>query len=390
MVKRLRPLRLVVALLAVTAMGALLPPTAATAQVSGQPITIAVIPDTQIYVQSDAGTEFFRDQFEWIVDEQAAQNIVFVTHEGDVAQDPSSPVEWDRIESVFALLDDAAMPYGIAPGNHDINPDGSAPEYDARFGVTRFAGLPWFGNNHQPEGNRSSYQQLAVEGHKLLFLHLRHLQPQYGDVPAVLDWAGQVLADHPDHLVFVTTHEFTSGDGSVLVPALADVVEDSCNVVAVFSGHRGGEAARGTLNDACGRTVHHMLTNYQFIANGGQGFLRMVAIDPLTLQADFTVYSPTLDEFRTGADEEFTVPLAPLVPVPGDVSCDRALNIFDAVMVAQFVASLRTISTGCPLVDPQTELNGAAADTTGDGIVNVLDAVVIAQCVADLSNQLCP
>jgi len=352
--------------------------------------TIAVIPDTQIYVQSDAGSQYFRDQVEWIAHEQEPRNIVFATHVGDVAQNPSSVTEFDRIESIFAVLDQAEIPYGIAPGNHDINPDGSAPEYDARFGTARYEDRSWFAGNHGAEGNRSSFQTLSVEGHDLLFLHVRHLQPEYGDVDAVLAWAAQVLQDHPDHLVFVTTHEFTEGDGSVRKPALQAVVQDSCNVVAMFSGHRLAGAAAGSFIDACGRTVHHVLTNYQGFANGGNGYLRTVEIDRLTLDAEFQVYSPSLDVNRTGPAEQFTAPLAPLELVAGDASCNRQLTVADALFVAQYAVGLRTGRVTCPLPDPMTNANIASADVNNNGVISVADALFIAQCSVGLPNVACP
>ena len=391
MVKSVKSLRIALCLV----LGAvLLIPSAgsssAAAQDAGTPFTVAVIPDTQIYVQSDQGASIFRGQFEWIVEQQAARNIVFVSHEGDVAQEADVVAQWDRIESIYEVIDDIDMPNGIAVGNHDMKTNGTAEEYDARFGVDRYAGKPWVGGNHALEGNRSSYQTLEVEGHKLLFLHLRHLQPQFGEVGPVLEWADQVLAEHQNHLVFVTTHEFTASDGSLVIPALRNTLQDHCNVVAVFSGHRAGETGRGTFDDGCGRTIHHVLTNYQFLEDGGRGFLRLVTVDPTDLRADFSVYSPLLDTFRTGTDEEFTVPLAPIVPVLGDVSCDGELTVFDAVFIAKFITGERTAAVGCPLTDPNAQLNADRADANGDGVVNVLDAVTISQCVARVPNQLCP
>lgn len=365
-------------------------PSQADAQLTGEPFMIAVIPDTQIYVQSNEGAAVFASQFQWIVDNQIERNIVFTTHEGDVAQNPASVVEWDRIEEIFAILDLAEMPYSISPGNHDIAPGGAAPEYDARFGAARFADQPWYGASHSAEGNRSSYSTISVEGHELLFLHVRHLLPSFGSVQPVLDWVDDVLQAHPDHLVFVTTHEFTAPDGSVVMAGLQAAISNHCNVAAVFSGHRTAGASRGSFTDSCDRVVHHLLTNYQQISGGGQGFLRTVEVDPLTLSAQFEVYSPTLDEFRTGSAESFSVDLAKLVAVPGDASCDRGLSVTDALLIAQYSVGNRSGVTTCPLADPATQLNLAEADVNGDQIVNVTDALLIARCTVGIPNTFCP
>jgi len=350
---------------------------------------IVVIPDTQIYAQTDSGAEIFVDQFEWIVENQTNRDFVFVSHVGDVVQNPQIAAEWDRSEPAFAALDAADVPYGISPGNHDMDDGGIAPEYDTRFGTDRYLGEPWFGGNHAAEGNRSSYQTISVDGHDLLFVHVRHLQSTYGPTQPVLDWVDTVLGDHPDHLAFVTTHEFTFPLGFVLIPELQQVVQDNCNVVAVFSGHHRG-VGRGEFDDSCGRSVHHLVTNYQHFPDGGQGFLRTVDIDPLTLQADFQVYSPWLDEFRTDPAENFTAALAPLVPIPGDVTCDRVLNVSDALVIAQHAVGVRTTHNSCPLPNATTDLNLSAADANNDGVINVSDALLVAQCVVATPNVLCP
>jgi hypothetical protein len=169
---------------------------------------IVVLPDTQNYVTSGARSEIALSQFGWVIEDAAASDIAFVTHVGDVVQNPNSLLEWDRIEPGFDGLDDNDIPYGISPGNHDLLPDGGPVEYDNRFPTSRFAGQPWFGGSHAAEGNRSSWQQLSVPGHDLLFVHLRHLVGDETEVDAVLAWFDDVLAAHPDHLAIVTTHEF--------------------------------------------------------------------------------------------------------------------------------------------------------------------------------------
>lgn len=382
--------RLLAALVAVIMLGIAVPSSGAQ---NADTFTIVAIPDTQRYVESDAGAAIFASEFQWIADNQQSRNIVFVSHVGDVAQNPSSGAEFDRIEEIFQILDDADVPYGISPGNHDINSDGTAPEYDARFGVDRYAGQPWFGGNHAAEGNRSSYQTVSIEGHDLLFLHLRHLISQYGPVEDVLSWADQVLSDHPDHLTFVTTHEFTAAAGYVIIPELQAVIESHCTVAVVFSGHRADGAGRGDFTDNCGRTVHHVLTNYQHFSDGGGGNIRTVEIDSASLAASFEVYSPLSDTYREDDAEDFTVSLSPIATtetVIGDPSCSGTVTIADAVMVAQYLVGVRTASQTCPLAGEALQLNVVAADVDGDGTVSIVDAVVIAQCIVGLESALCP
>jgi len=57
-----------------------------------QTFSIVALPDTQYYSQSYP--EVFNAQTQWIADNAAALNIVFVTHEGDIVQTYSNSAEW--------------------------------------------------------------------------------------------------------------------------------------------------------------------------------------------------------------------------------------------------------------------------------------------------------
>ncbi len=351
---------------------------------------VVVVPDTQIYTETELGGAIARAQFDWIVEQAVATSTAFVTHMGDVVDHPNSTTEWDRIEPGFDALELAGLPYGIAPGNHDLVDGGGPVEYDIRFAASRFASAPWFGGSHEVEGNRSSWQTVSVPGHELLFVHLRHLQETYGEVEAVVEWLDEVLRAHPDHLAFITTHEFTGSTGAVRLPEVRDAIADHCNVAMVLSGHRPGEAARGSFVDDCDRTVHHLLTNYQFIDNGGDGYLRTLDIDPFGLEVVSAVYSPTLESFRTGVDEAFTITLSPLAPVKGDADCTRGRSIVDALVIAQYTVGSRSGHAACPLPNPASELFTPGADIDGNGEVTIVDALFVAQCEVAIPNIGCP
>ena len=80
------------------------------------------------------------------------------------------------------------------------------------------------------------------------------------------------------------------------------------NIVFVFNGH--------VLNDGTGKLVstgdygnqvYQMLANYQFLTNGGNGYLRILKIYPAQDQSKVTVktYSPYLDSYNTASDQQF-------------------------------------------------------------------------------------
>ncbi len=73
----------------------------------------------------------------------------------------------------------------------------------------------------------------------------------------------------------------------------------------------------------------------------------------------------------------------------GDVNCDGQRDIVDALVIAQYVALLRTDAGSCPLGNIATQLNLVEGDINRDENVDIVDALVIAQCVAGLPNESC-
>ena len=105
--------------------------------------TIVAIPDTQHYVDdinpNDADGDralTFTQQTQWIVNSRPTLNTVFVSHLGDIAEHiDAQPAEWDKASASMQVLDNAAVPYGIAPGNHDMSSAGVSTNYDQKFPV---------------------------------------------------------------------------------------------------------------------------------------------------------------------------------------------------------------------------------------------------------------
>lgn len=74
----------------------------------------------------------------------------------------------------------------------------------------------------------------------------------------------------------------------------------------------------------------------------------------------------------------------------GDVNCDNRVSIADAVLIAQYLADLRSGNQGCPLpTGDALSMNLDGADVNADSRVSIADAVLIAQCLADIENVFC-
>ena len=73
----------------------------------------------------------------------------------------------------------------------------------------------------------------------------------------------------------------------------------------------------------------------------------------------------------------------------GDVTCDVQVDILDALVIAQYVAGIRSDGGSCPLADPATELVLSAADADFSGDITILDALGVARCTAGLRSFAC-
>jgi hypothetical protein len=72
----------------------------------------------------------------------------------------------------------------------------------------------------------------------------------------------------------------------------------------------------------------------------------------------------------------------------GDVDCDDALTLGDALAVAQYSVGIRAGVASCP-VDLLTQVHLPSSDVDNDGFADLGDALLIAQCTVGIPNVLC-
>ncbi|MGE3630607.1 MAG: LamG-like jellyroll fold domain-containing protein, partial [Sandaracinaceae bacterium] len=279
--------------------------------------SVVVLPDTQIYTIEARGVErFFYDQTQWIMDNREDYGIVGVIHNGDLVNDGERyQYEWrvaDRAmstleEAIDALLD--GMPYGIAPGNHDQTPRGTAgntTSFNAYFGVDRFRGRAYYGG-HYGSANDDSWFTFTVSG-GLQFVVV-NLQYDETPDPAVLAWARQIFESHPQAFGILNTHYLIGGTARFGAQgrAIYDALKDVDNVQVMTCGHVSSESRRTDTFE--GNVIHTMLADYQGRTNGGNGFMRIWEFSPANDELTVRSYSPTLDRFETDENSEFTLPV---------------------------------------------------------------------------------
>lgn len=309
------------------------------------PFSVVVLPDTQNY--SYANQAVLETQLEWVRDSVDELGTAFTLQVGDLVSEWNIPHHWQSVSRAFEILDRAAVPYTVLPGNHDFdNTSADMSEFNSSFPPARFARAAWnsgstryggylgehrFGEDPIDRGNADNYALFTAGGVDFLVLNLEWEAPAYA-----LDWADRVLDVYPDRTVIMATHSFLTVDGLRLTTPQRsggtstaalwnDFVSTHCQVRLVVSGHfsdsRLGEAHRTDVN-ACGQPVQQILTNYQGRPNGGDGWLRYYTFDPAANTLRATTYSPHLDRFETDADSDFTLPFplvdekpAPFVPI---------------------------------------------------------------------------
>jgi len=315
------------------------------------PFTLVVVPDTQESVR--AGTDTFTAQTTWIAANADRLDVAFVLHEGDVVNDLCDPAQWARGSAAMQVLDDADVPYAIAPGNHDLI--AYAPVCEPQATVRRTDDVPFtttfpaarfnrrtFGGSFSPDSTANTFHTFTAGGTDYLVIAL-----QFGPRAEHLTWATRIAAEHPDHHVVVLTHDLIGPDGllrgepgSVSTNALPSIagtldgfrtwsgfIASSPNVQFTLNGHVAdcdgvgapcsdernlvGVTGRSVATGEAGLPVYRMLANYQNVHADGApivgdaGFIRLLRFFPATGTVYVRTYSPTLDRYLTDSRNQF-------------------------------------------------------------------------------------
>lgn len=280
--------------------------------------TVVVLPDTQYY--SERFPETFHAQTRWICENTAKEHIAFVTHVGDLVQNGAQVNEWDVARSAMVRLI-GTVPFAVVAGNHDYDrrndPRGGLDGYRRRFGPDLFSRVTTT-RGYGPD-DCSSFHVFHGGGRDFLSLHL---EPDPRD--SALAWAQTVLDQNPTLPVLLTTHVYLNDatDSRDLRPhnrlggnspeqVFQKLVRRNPRIFLVQSGHwwlAGGETAQLSTNRYGGRVIE-LLSDYQGRPGGGSGWLRLLRFDLRSGQLHVQTYSPTLKQFETDLDSEFSLPL---------------------------------------------------------------------------------
>ncbi len=292
----------------------------------GEDFSLVAIPDTQFYSENVGGNriQLFESQTNWIVNSRQSLNTAFVAHMGDMTQSYNgSEAEFIRADGAMDIIENPlttllahGIPWGGAPGNHDIGSGGNTSFWNQYFGVSRWAGRPYFGGGYTNNTTDQNYHLFSAGGMDFIIINLAYNSSTSGN-QAVMDWADALLKAHPDRRGIITSHWLIStgnpaswgGHGQ----AVYDNLKDNPNLFLMLCGHIHGEGRRADVFE--GRTVNTVLQDYQSRANGGDSWLRYFTFKPAenkiyayTYKANTApVGSPLGGTFETDADSQFTL-----------------------------------------------------------------------------------
>lgn len=198
--------------------------------------TIVVLPDTQGYrgiatkaepTSKDPLTNpVFANHIRWIRENVTAQNIVFVSHVGDIV-DINNPAQWQLAQENLDGLR-GVVPFGLAVGNHDMTKDGDASLFSAHFPAASFRQYPWYGGTFESAkpaealygDNVNSFQLFSAGGLDFVFIHLECNAPD-----PVVAWADALLTKYANRRALISTHmdlgireKPTTGEGFISDP----------------------------------------------------------------------------------------------------------------------------------------------------------------------------
>lgn len=320
----------------------------------GDTFTLVGLPDSQSYTASELGglPAMFDAQTQWVKDNQQVENIVFVSHFGDVV-DSDIEAQWILANTTMSTLDvGASVPYGIGIGNHDAT-SGFSALYNTYFGTSRFEGRSYYGG-HYGTDNDNNYELFSAAGMDFVIIHL-----EYSPSTEAIQWADGILKANPGRRAIVTSHSIIEtgnpGSFSSIGQAIYDELKDNPNLFLMLCGHVPGEGRRtDTYN---GSVVHTLLADYQSDPGGGNGYLRVMEFSPQTDEIYVRTYSPYLDQWITDSDSQFTL------------SYDMENNGFQLIGTATNIASGSEASITWNSLDSGTEYEWYVTVSNGDATV---------------------
>ncbi|MGH7930493.1 MAG: PKD domain-containing protein, partial [Candidatus Binatia bacterium] len=190
--------------------------------------------------------------------------------------------------------------------------------------------------------------------------------------PTVLAWADELLKTHVNRRAIVVSHYITEAGNpapfGVQGQAIYEALKGNANLFLMLSAHRPNEGRRTDIFN--GNTVHTLMSDYLARANGGDGWLRILEFSPANNRIRVRTYSPTLNQFETDADSEFTLsydmtPNANLPPITR-VGPDKTITLPNSAALNGTVSDDGLPSSPGALTTTWSKVSGPGTVTFGN------------------------
>ena len=265
--------------------------------------------------------------YDWLAENVEQKKIKHVFGLGDITDD-DTPEEWQLFLSQIEKLE-GLVPYSLVRGNHD-----SVMNYRKYITWEQFGHT--VSGSFDGETLLNTYQLLDVGQVKYLIINL-----DIGPTDRVLQWAEELIRQHSDRNVIITTHIYLYSDGTTLdstdpMPALkyggvntGDTMWEKLfkkyeNISLILSGHIPVEQMVVTKTQGdCGNTVTQMLIDPQStdIAYEGAGLVTMLYFSEDGKQVDVEYYS-TIKQAHYIQENQFSLELDVVEAAPAEEPAD--------------------------------------------------------------------
>lgn len=256
-------------------------------------------------------------QIQWIIDNVETKHIDFVIHAGDLVPFKYIEQDWIRSSSTIHRLDNF-VPYFVLTGNHEIfygegpNRERNYELFKKYFPISYAQKYSCFVDNY-PGSMDNAY--FVFKKSNILLLCL-----EFAPRDEILNWANQIILEHQDLSVVITTHCYTrsanpvnnqswgpaylNGNNNDREAMWEKLIKNHKNISIVLSYHFRGIRRETSLGEN-GNQIHQILTNYLDDNVHDNGWIRIINFYPKMGKVKFFTYSPIKNEFLSDQDNQF-------------------------------------------------------------------------------------
>lgn len=261
---------------------------------------VIAIPDSQY--MSLGYPALFNTVTTWIKDNRDKKKIAFVIHEGDMVHN-NTVAEWQNASTAMSIMD-GIVPYTPAVGNHDYTGSRDTTNFNTYFPYNKYLATDSFGGAYEVGKMDNTYHYFTAGGTDWMVFAL-----EYNPRDEVLAWASDTVSVNSDRRVIIETHAYLGIDNartSIGGNVWNKLVKLHSNISFVVNGHYlGANGARLVSSGDNGNNVYQMFANYQDLAFGGIGYIRVMKMNPSKNKVTVRTYSPFLNSYKTDGDNDF-------------------------------------------------------------------------------------